>query len=309
MRIRWRVLRQELLPSSGTLTLLGAGMGLLIIGFSCALLFSITAEVEDPGGTAGFILSFFVLPLGALVSVIGAFRDKRPAPRAVMWFMAAVFIATSGAVASLAMSFAPEVGVSGGGFMFFICWAPLALVLLLPSIYFSTKAWPQLRSALQKERERCALEIIETRGEVTFAEIAQELGMNEEKVEDLIESLSVADKLKFTLYRQQKRVYATLALAKRQRRLLAVIGAHGEIHVEELAAESDVPLSILKEWLYQLVQRGRFTGYINWDEGLLYSEEAEKLREAGRCPQCGGELGLAGKGVIRCQYCGAEIFL
>jgi DNA-directed RNA polymerase subunit RPC12/RpoP len=27
------------------------------------------------------------------------------------------------------------------------------------------------------------------------------------------------------------------------------------------------------------------------------------------CPNCGGELELAGKGLITCPYCGAEIFL
>ena len=27
------------------------------------------------------------------------------------------------------------------------------------------------------------------------------------------------------------------------------------------------------------------------------------------CPNCGGALELAGKGLIRCPYCGAEIFI
>ena len=93
------------------------------------------------------------------------------------------------------------------------------------------------------------------------------------------------------------------------RRLPGVIRARGQIQVDQLAAELRVPLELLKEWIYQLVQTNKFTGHINWDEGALYSAEAGQLREAGRCAHCGGELALAGKVVIHCQYCGAEIFL
>jgi ribosomal protein S27AE len=53
---------------------------------------------------------------------------------------------------------------------------------------------------------------------------------------------------------------------------------------------------------------GEFTGYMNWDEGLLYSADASKLAHD-RCPRCGGEITLAGKGVAQCAHCGSEIFL
>ena len=29
----------------------------------------------------------------------------------------------------------------------------------------------------------------------------------------------------------------------------------------------------------------------------------------GKCPNCGGQLELTGKGVISCPFCGSEIFL
>jgi DNA-directed RNA polymerase subunit RPC12/RpoP len=47
---------------------------------------------------------------------------------------------------------------------------------------------------------------------------------------------------------------------------------------------------------------------MNWDEGLLYSADASKLAHD-RCPRCGGEITLAGKGVAQCAHCGSEIFL
>jgi len=45
-----------------------------------------------------------------------------------------------------------------------------------------------------------------------------------------------------------------------------------------------------------------------WDEGTLYSRDAAQLH-GHKCPSCGGAVELAGKGVVRCPYCGAEIFL
>jgi len=42
---------------------------------------------------------------------------------------------------------------------------------------------------------------------------------------------------------------------------------------------------------------------------MLYSVEAQKLKDNGTCPKCGGKLELAGKGLIKCPYCGTEVFL
>jgi tRNA(Ile2) C34 agmatinyltransferase TiaS len=61
--------------------------------------------------------------------------------------------------------------------------------------------------------------------------------------------------------------------------------------------------------LHELVGMGLFAGYVNWDEGMLYSRQASELRQLSQCENCGGQLELAGKGVIRCPYCGTEYFL
>jgi ribosomal protein S27AE len=42
---------------------------------------------------------------------------------------------------------------------------------------------------------------------------------------------------------------------------------------------------------------------------VLYSVEAGLLGEGKDCPQCGGRLELAKKGIFQCQPCGAEVFL
>jgi hypothetical protein len=49
-------------------------------------------------------------------------------------------------------------------------------------------------------------------------------------------------------------------------------------------------------------------GQVGISDVALYSRDASQLR-GDKCPNCGGEVELAGKGVVRCPYCGAEIFL
>ena len=60
--------------------------------------------------------------------------------------------------------------------------------------------------------------------------------------------------------------------------------------------------------VYQLVGLQVFSGYINWDDGILYSSEASKLRELDKCKNCGGEITLAGKGIVRLQILRHGIF-
>jgi ribosomal protein S27AE len=66
---------------------------------------------------------------------------------------------------------------------------------------------------------------------------------------------------------------------------------------------------VVQRDLNELVGRGLFSGYVDWNKGMLYSVEASKLQGQTHCPNCGGALQLAGKGLIKCPYCGAEIFL
>jgi len=76
-----------------------------------------------------------------------------------------------------------------------------------------------------------------------------------------------------------------------------------------VALEMQLPRDQIKEMVYALVGLGVFNGYINWDKGVLYSQQASQLRDLKACPNCGGEIKLAGKGVASCRFCGTEFFL
>jgi len=98
-------------------------------------------------------------------------------------------------------------------------------------------------------------------------------------------------------------------LAQKQRRLLDMVTTRGELPISDAAVELQVPRDEVKNWVYRLVGLGVFSGYINWDDGVLYSAQASQLRNLTNCKKCGGEVKLAGKGVVRCPYCGTEYFL
>ena len=109
----------------------------------------------------------------------------------------------------------------------------------------------------------------------------------------------------FVRGRAEAREFAELG---KERRVLDMVQTQGQVRVADVALEMGLTRDQVKKYVYDLVGKGIFTGYINWDEGILYAKEARELR-TNKCPNCGGELELAGKGVVRCPYCGTEIFL
>lgn len=94
-----------------------------------------------------------------------------------------------------------------------------------------------------------------------------------------------------------------------QRRLLDIVTTRGQISIPDLVLELNSTKDAVHRDLNQLVGRGLFSGYVDWAKGMLFSVEASKLQGQQTCPNCGGTLELAGKGLIKCPFCGAEIFL
>ena len=111
----------------------------------------------------------------------------------------------------------------------------------------------------------------------------------------------------FLLVRGQQEA-AAMAEVKEQKKLLGMVRSQGRVNIPEAAVELDVSRDEVKDHVYDLVNKGLFTGYINWDDGELISVDAAKMDKT-KCPNCGGQLELAGKGVVECPYCGSEIFL
>jgi hypothetical protein len=96
---------------------------------------------------------------------------------------------------------------------------------------------------------------------------------------------------------------------RQQRQLLDIVKSRGQVGVPELAIEMHVSADTVKSLVHELVGLQVFSGYVNWEDGVLYSSEASQLRELKQCKNCGGEITLAGKGVVVCRFCGTEYFL
>jgi hypothetical protein len=94
-----------------------------------------------------------------------------------------------------------------------------------------------------------------------------------------------------------------------QRHLLDIVSTRGQVSIGDLVLELHSTKDQVQRNLEELVGRGLFSGYVDWNKGMLFSVEASKLQGRQTCPNCGGALELAGKGLIKCPYCGAEIFL
>ncbi len=100
---------------------------------------------------------------------------------------------------------------------------------------------------------------------------------------------------------------AHMADLEKEKKLLNIVTTQGQVSIAELALELDATRDQVKAWVYDLVGKGLFSGYINWDDGMLFSRKATELR--GKCPNCGGQVELSGLGVKSCPYCGTDIFL
>ena len=96
--------------------------------------------------------------------------------------------------------------------------------------------------------------------------------------------------------------------ADKQRTILNAVMTRGRVGVADLAIECDVSRDQVKVLIYDIIGKDLFRGYVNWEKGELVSAEAAQIKDDS-CPNCGGKVQLAGKGLVKCPYCGTETYL
>jgi hypothetical protein len=98
------------------------------------------------------------------------------------------------------------------------------------------------------------------------------------------------------------------AEVEKEKRLLNMVSTQGKVQLPNAALEMNLSMDQVKAYVYDLVGKGLFTGYIDWKSSTLFAADAAKMGST-TCPNCGGVRELAGKGVVKCPYCGAELFI
>ncbi len=299
-------LRSYFLPSPASLTLMWAA------GFqfgAAALLFAVYGVTMNRLLDAVMLLSFTSAPLAATLLTAAALREKRLAARALLW--GAVTLVALGSLVGFMIPFgigvAPEKRATLASFLL-CCGLPILLPFLFMGISM-LQAWAELRAILRAARYQRVLEMIEARGETTLSEIGRETSLAAPEAGKLVAELIASGELMAYVDQKQGQVYSVAALAEKQRRLLAMVEAHGQARLEELAAEVHASPELTRTWIYHLVQRGQFHGVVDWQQGIVYALDVQQVADRGRCPRCGGQLDVAGKGVIQCAHCQGEIFL
>ena len=111
---------------------------------------------------------------------------------------------------------------------------------------------------------------------------------------------------------QGKTETAQFAEVEKQKRILNMVQTQGTVQLSSISLDMNMPMDKVKSAIYDLVGKGLFTGYVDWKGGKLVSADAATLNQAaanGKCPNCGAPQTVGGKGIISCEYCGADIFL
>jgi DNA-directed RNA polymerase subunit RPC12/RpoP len=111
------------------------------------------------------------------------------------------------------------------------------------------------------------------------------------------------------LFRKGSVEQSQFAVVQQEKKLLNMVLTQGQVTIPELAVELNEPRDAVEDMIRDVVGKQLFSGAVNWEKGVLYSVESQQLTSGRKCPNCGGELQFAGKGLIVCPYCGSEVFL
>lgn len=101
---------------------------------------------------------------------------------------------------------------------------------------------------------------------------------------------------------------AELSEVRQRERLLGIIQAQGQVALGSLMIEMKLSRDQIKQAIYDLVHLGLFAGYIDWNKQTFYSRDMAQVGNT-TCPNCGGVRELVGQGVVKCPYCGVELFI
>ncbi|MGQ9625513.1 MAG: DUF533 domain-containing protein, partial [Anaerolineae bacterium] len=95
-------------------------------------------------------------------------------------------------------------------------------------------------------------------------------------------------------------------LSWREKRFLNIMEVQRQVRVLALASVLKLSPEDFKEYVYKLASAGLFTGYADWNEGVVYARKREEMAE--ECPNCKAPRQPGQEDIAKCPFCGVELF-
>ena len=273
------------------------GSTLPLFGSVSALSLAVSCMFLTVGFSSGLPFLLYVPLIAAAMLLLGGYYEKHPVPKAIAWGLAWLVVAFTGLMVMI-----------GSEASLFVC---LGLIVLPTAAlaYAVIQARTAYQEAIAASLDQMLIDLVEMRGEITFAEVDEELEIGQEAVQERAEALHKNKRLTGTIDVASKRIYSLSGLSAKLSQIAGVIQARGQMALSELGEEMRVPAGLLRRWIHQLARLGKLSGYVDWEKEIIYSKQRDELLSDPHCPNCAAELKLTGQGIIGCEFCGAEIFI
>ncbi len=302
----------HLLPAGTSVPFVALGTAWLLLFGSCS---GVLTAVDVANGkattesvlTSLLVFGIFLLPVTALLFFVGALLAGKWAARTLL--LAATLGTLLLAVGASLVNAAGDADPVGGvALIAVLLGLPVAgvLVALLVSGLLAVR---EVRASVARARGDRVRELVGARGEVDYLTIAEEARFRPARVEPFLQALIARGELAAVLDSEVAMVFSPERYAQKQRDLVSVAWGRGRASVSELAAELRLSPPRLHALLLTALEAGTFSGFIDTRTGEVVSASLRDLRDGRSCPSCGGQMELAGRGVIVCGYCRAEVFL
>ncbi len=302
----------HLLPSGFSVPFVSLGIAWLLLFGSCSGVV-VVSEVASGQATGesleglGGVLGLLLVPVSAVLLFVGAVLAGRWAARGLLfgvtllalgfgWFaLALTALGSEDPVADVIIPtilYAVPVGV--------------VLVALLLSVALGIR---DVRAGVAGARHARVKDLLAARGELDYATLAAETRLPEASVGGYLEALLARGEITAKLDPEALMVFSPERYRQKQRDLVSVVWGRGRATFQELGTELRLSRALLHELLVEAMRQDTFTGFFDSRRDEVVSAAADQLRHGRVCPSCGGQMDLAGHGLVVCRYCQAEVFL
>lgn len=93
-----------------------------------------------------------------------------------------------------------------------------------------------------------------------------------------------------------------------QREIVVWLNSQSQVRIADVARTMSIDVEQVERMVHELISLRVFSGYVNWQAGVLVRIDADRLRAMQRCQTCDSPLDLASNSGA-CSVCQTEYFL